>query len=114
MLNWIKQQIRIFPVWMGLIILGLFIVAQLVVLNRPGSLAERVTQRMDTIIYDWRFQLLTPERPKGPPIVIVDIDEESLKQEGRWPWPRARVADLVEALKRHPRCSNRWRRTIWM
>lgn len=100
MLNWIKQQIRIFPVWMGLIILGLFIVAQLVVLNRPGSLAERVTQRMDTIIYDWRFQLLTPERPKGPPIVIVDIDEESLKQEGRWPWPRARVAELVEALKR--------------
>ena len=100
MVNWIKQQLRIFPVWMGLVILGLFMVAELVTLNKPGSLADRVLQRMDTIVYDWRFAAFTPERPQGPPIVIVDIDEESLKQEGRWPWSRARVADLVDALKK--------------
>ncbi|MDO8329516.1 MAG: adenylate/guanylate cyclase domain-containing protein [Fluviicoccus sp.] len=100
MLNWIKQQLRIFPVWMGLVILGLFLVAELVTLNKPGSLADRVFQRMDTIVYDWRFGAFTPDRPQGPPIVIVDIDEESLKQEGRWPWSRARVADLVDALKK--------------
>ncbi|RZU38094.1 adenylate cyclase [Fluviicoccus keumensis] len=98
MMNWIKQQLRIFPVWMGLVILGLFVVSELVVLNRPGSLAERAFQRMDTMVYDWRFHLLTPQRPKGPPIVIVDIDEASLKSEGRWPWPRARIGDLVSAL----------------
>ncbi|HEX5359929.1 MAG TPA: adenylate/guanylate cyclase domain-containing protein [Fluviicoccus sp.] len=99
MADWIKQQLRIFPVWMGLIILGLFIVAELVVLNRPGSMAERVFQKMDTLVYDWRFQMLTPERPKAAPIVIVDIDEASLKAEGRWPWSRARIGDLVAALK---------------
>lgn len=31
-------------------------------------------------------------------IVIVDIDESSLADAGPWPWPRARLADLVEAL----------------
>lgn len=100
MMDWIKQELRKFPVWMGLVILGLFVVADLVALNRPGSLAERTFQRLDTLVYDWRFKAFTPERPKGPPIVIVDIDENSLKEEGRWPWSRARVADLVHALHR--------------
>ena len=59
MVNWIKQQLRIFPVWMGLVILGLFMVAELVTLNKPGSLADRVLQRMDTIVYDWRFAAAT-------------------------------------------------------
>jgi len=31
-------------------------------------------------------------------IVIIDIDESSLADTGPWPWPRARLADLVEAL----------------
>jgi adenylate cyclase len=28
--------------------------------------------------------------------VIVDIDEPSLAEVGRWPWPRDRVAALVD------------------
>lgn len=31
-------------------------------------------------------------------IVIIDIDEKSLASEGRWPWPRDRVARLVDIL----------------
>jgi adenylate cyclase len=31
-------------------------------------------------------------------IVIVDIDEASLAEFGPWPWPRGRLADLVEIL----------------
>jgi len=34
-------------------------------------------------------------------IAIVDIDEDSIKDIGRWPWPRARIADLVETLIAH-------------
>ena len=34
----------------------------------------------------------------GPDVVIVAIDEASLAQVGRWPWPRARIADLVDRL----------------
>ena len=29
---------------------------------------------------------------------MVDIDERSIQELGQWPWPRARVADLVELL----------------
>lgn len=31
-------------------------------------------------------------------IVIVDLDEDSLQRIGPWPWPRARLADLLETL----------------
>ena len=34
----------------------------------------------------------------GPDVVIVAIDEASLAKVGRWPWPRARIADLVDRL----------------
>lgn len=30
---------------------------------------------------------------------VVDIDEASLKEYGQWPWPRTRLAELVERLK---------------
>ncbi|WP_162824635.1 CHASE2 domain-containing protein [Saccharospirillum mangrovi] len=58
-------------------------------------------QRLDYLFYDWRFQLLdSGERfPRADDnIVIVDIDEASLKTEGRWPWPRDKVATLVNQL----------------
>ncbi len=33
-----------------------------------------------------------------PRIALVDIDEESLRRIGPWPWPRERLADLAERL----------------
>src|SRR3569832_788945 len=33
-----------------------------------------------------------------PGVVVVDIGEQSLKKLGTWPWPRARMADLIEEL----------------
>jgi adenylate cyclase len=36
-----------------------------------------------------------------PRILVVDIDEESLSKVGPWPWPRERVADLVDTLLAH-------------
>ena len=32
---------------------------------------------------------------------IVDIDEDSLKAVGQWPWPRTVLADLVDKLAAH-------------
>jgi len=38
-------------------------------------------------------------RPYTPgPVAIIDIDEASLAAYGQWPWPRTRLADLVERL----------------
>ena len=50
--------------------------------------------------YDWRMTLLRQNHAIDPRVVIVDIDERSLAQEGQWPWPRTRIAELLSALKR--------------
>jgi adenylate cyclase len=39
--------------------------------------------------------------PSGGETVIVAIDEKSLSELGRWPWPRTTIARLVDALKDH-------------
>jgi CHASE2 domain-containing sensor protein len=44
------------------------------------------------------FQLAAPREASAHPAVIVDIDEESLKALGQWPWPRTVIADLVDRL----------------
>ena len=41
------------------------------------------------------FQVLRPRVQTARPVVIVDIDEDSLKTIGQWPWPRTTVAELV-------------------
>jgi adenylate cyclase len=33
------------------------------------------------------------------PVRIIDVDDESLRRLGQWPWPRDRLAALVETLK---------------
>lgn len=47
--------------------------------------------------YDLRVQSRKSVRP-SPAIVMALIDEKSLDSEGRWPWPRSRLARLVEIL----------------
>ena len=44
------------------------------------------------------FQRLHPRAYEPAPVRIVDIDEESLKKYGQWPWPRTVLASLVENL----------------
>jgi adenylate cyclase len=44
------------------------------------------------------FQVLHPREATERPVVIVDIDEKSLRAIGQWPWPRTRVADLITRL----------------
>src|SRR5207245_856781 len=44
------------------------------------------------------FQSLRPRETVLRPVVIVDLDEASLKDIGQWPWPRTIVADLISRL----------------
>ncbi len=54
-------------------------------------------QQLDNIIYDTRLKLTMPG--KGDPrIVILDIDEKSLGEIGRWPWSRNVMARLINKL----------------
>src|SRR3546814_5265285 len=45
------------------------------------------------------YQLADPRQPVAEPVVIVDIDEESLAAVGQWPWPRTEVARMVDRLR---------------
>jgi len=53
--------------------------------------------RVDSIIYDARLRLTMPGRGDGR-VVILDIDEKSLGEFGRWPWSRDRMARLLDRL----------------
>ena len=44
------------------------------------------------------FQRLEPRNYEPAPVIIVDIDDESLARIGQWPWPRTRIAAMVERL----------------
>jgi len=55
-----------------------------------------ITQ-LDNIIYDARLQVTMP-RGVDERIVILDIDEKSLQEVARWPWPRDVMARLVDTL----------------
>ncbi|MFZ2018688.1 MAG: adenylate/guanylate cyclase domain-containing protein [Methyloceanibacter sp.] len=68
-----------------------------------ASLALRVwdpspVARLRSLVFD-AYQRVSP-RAFDPslPVRIVDIDEESLKEVGQWPWPRTVLADLVDKL----------------
>lgn len=49
--------------------------------------------------YDLRFLSRGPV-PSSQAVVIAAIDEKSLDSVGRWPWPRSRIASLVDIVSR--------------
>src|SRR3972149_2628025 len=60
------------------------------------------TPRLDLVelkAYDLRFLSRGPLQP-SPAVVMAAIDEKSLDAEGRWPWPRSKLAALVDVLSR--------------
>jgi adenylate cyclase len=66
----------------------------------PLRLADpRPLQELRVRTFDF-FQVLRPRPQEIRPVVIVDIDEASLKAIGQWPWPRTTVADLVTQITR--------------
>ena len=53
--------------------------------------------RLDLVLYDAQLALWRTVPPDD--VVLVVIDEESLDRIGRWPWPRARHAELLDRLR---------------
>ena len=51
-------------------------------------------------------------RSHARPVVIVDIDEQSLQKLGQWPWPRTRIADMITELTRLGAVGDRVRRRV--
>jgi len=61
------------------------------------SFRIELIDRLENIIYDARLRLTAPQRGDES-IVILDIDERSLGEIGRWPWSRDLMARLMDTL----------------
>ena len=79
-----------------LIGLGLLIVL-IFVGNAANFYRIGFVDRISAILYDYRLRLTMPST-LDERIVILDIDEKSLKEEGRWPWSRDRLGVLMDKL----------------
>jgi adenylate cyclase len=60
------------------------------------SLGERAWSVVRHLFFD-AYQRLMPRTASRYRVIIVDIDDASQAAFGRWPWPRTRLARLVEA-----------------
>ena len=74
--------------WVGIGCLGIVVI----LLSSLGRLSASV----DQLAYDRFLSLRTP--PLLPDIVVVEIDNASVAQLGRWPWPRSIHAKLLEQI----------------
>ncbi len=57
----------------------------------------RAVRELEYKLYDVRLRATAPEGI-DPRIVIIDIDDKSLAEQGQWPWNRAVLSDLVTIL----------------
>ncbi|MBT8120184.1 MAG: CHASE2 domain-containing protein [Gammaproteobacteria bacterium] len=58
---------------------------------------NNVLWRWDNLLYDAQLSFWTRTVPDD--IIIVAIDDESLEDLGRWPWPRSQHASLINKLE---------------
>jgi adenylate cyclase len=78
--------------WLHIILLlALLCGAMALRYSDPKSVA-----RLRHIVFD-TYNKFMPRIPADD-VVIVDIDEESLKMLGQWPWPRTEIAKIPDAL----------------
>src|SRR3974390_1836406 len=90
-MTWLSRSARKFGPARALALLLLLALAVLRVAD-PLPIQELRVRVFDL------FQVVHPREATQRPVVIVDIDEKSLKTIGQWPWPRTRIADLVTRL----------------
>ncbi len=67
------------------------------ILSSAYLLLPQTFLSLDNRLRDFLFILRGPIAVNTP-IVIVDIDEKSLKTEGQWPWSRNKLAQLIQNL----------------
>ncbi len=76
------------------VIFGLLLVAALTILRASDPQSLKLAREAT---FD-EYQRLAPRAFETMPVRVIDIDEASLRQFGQWPWPRDRMAALVDRL----------------
>ena len=77
---------------------GLGLLILLVLLGHSARVYQiPLVNHLDALAYDAKLRLTMP-KTVDPRIVILDIDERSLAEQGRWPWGRDKLALLMDKL----------------
>jgi adenylate cyclase len=79
------------PVFTGL---AMLFVCLFIVALEPAPLAA-----LRHVLFDG-YQRVMPRDRKFAGAIVVAIDEAALQARGQWPWPRAQVAELLDAIGR--------------
>ena len=62
-------------------------------------IASPLSQPLRNAVFDG-YQRVFPLQRDGTHVMVVQIDENSIVRYGQWPWPRTRMAELIEAIAR--------------
>lgn len=74
------------------------LVFSLVFLGTAAFLARDAFQGLETAFYD--FSMRASEAEPDARLAVIEIDDESIANLGRWPWPRYLHAQMIETLAR--------------
>ena len=82
---------RFIPIIIGLLLLAVMLMIQ------PSKFP--LLHKLEWMAYDLKLNATLPDKGTiNTNVVIVDIDEKSLRAEGRWPWPRDKMAKMADQL----------------
>lgn len=87
--GWARRALRWAPQVVALVLLAVLSLGYL----RPSALKTQLAN----LAFD-TMQQLRPRAYVPAGVVVLDIDEASLRRYGQWPWPRTVVAEIIERL----------------
>lgn len=89
---------RLFAIFLGFMIIGISV---WIVSTSNNSVRHFITA-IDNLMYDEHLHLIMRSKKpasKNSQIGIVDIDDRSIIEQGSWPWPRVKFAQLLTNLR---------------
>ena len=91
-----RLRSQLIPVVAGAAAIAALLAADLL---SPASWRDDLRETaFDLVLASDRWLRPAADGPQAPRVVVVDIDRRSLEAIGPWPWPRATMAALVEAV----------------
>lgn len=85
---------KIIPISIGIV----FVLLLSALLYFSPGFMQNWLARLENLSYDVMLKIQADPIKKETPIIIVDIDDKSLSEIGRWPWSRKVMGELVTNL----------------
>src|SRR5690606_32581449 len=86
----VARRRRYLAIWAtGLVTVAVVVAAALA----PSSPVDR----LNLLVFD-AYQQIRPRAPDPSAVAVVDIDDESIRQFGQWPWSRTVLALAIDRL----------------